>query len=264
MAIVYYPLGYEIYKRTTTTGSLVELALNVPPNAVFVFTGSSEYSGSINFNTTTASYSYTSSWAINAINGGTQLSTGSTYPITTSWAINAINGGTQLSTGSTYPITSSWATNAINGGTQLATASTYPITASYAVTSSYNITSSYALTSSIANSVSTTIPYTTLQTASANIYGITCSFADTKETLNFGVGNVTYIFTQSNVPSSGQYSQVSLFITNTITGASASLSFPTSWTFIGVVPTYISASKNAYLNLEAFGNSIVAAWGWQY
>jgi len=41
------------------------------------------------------------------------LNTGSTYPITSSWAINALNGGTKLYTGSYYPITSSWARNAV-------------------------------------------------------------------------------------------------------------------------------------------------------
>ena len=38
-----------------------------------------------------ASYANTASWAINAINGGTLLITGSTYPITSSWSENAVN-----------------------------------------------------------------------------------------------------------------------------------------------------------------------------
>ena len=61
------------------------------------------------------------------------LNTGSTYPITSSWAINALNGGTKLYTGSYYPITSSWARNAV--------------TASYAL--SYSGTSGTSGTSGI-------------------------------------------------------------------------------------------------------------------
>ena len=61
------------------------------------------------------------------------LNTGSTYPITSSWAINALNGGTTLYTGSYYPITSSWARNAV--------------TASYAL--SYSGTSGTSGTSGI-------------------------------------------------------------------------------------------------------------------
>ena len=38
-----------------------------------------------------ASYANTASWALNAINGGTTITTGSTYPITSSWAGNAIS-----------------------------------------------------------------------------------------------------------------------------------------------------------------------------
>ena len=41
------------------------------------------------------------------------LQTGSTYPITSSWALNAVNGGTKIYTGSYYPITSSWALNSV-------------------------------------------------------------------------------------------------------------------------------------------------------
>ena len=44
---------------------------------------------------------------------GCCLQTGSTYPVTSSWARNALNGGTKIYTGSYYPITSSWARNAI-------------------------------------------------------------------------------------------------------------------------------------------------------
>lgn len=42
------------------------------------------------------------------------LITGGTYTITSSWAENAVNGGTTLVTGSTYQITSSWSNNLQN------------------------------------------------------------------------------------------------------------------------------------------------------
>ena len=147
-----------------------------------------------------------------------------------------------------------------------ASAMNLAVTASWALTASVTllfISSSYAATASIASTLLPSMPYTTIQTASATVYGITCSFFDIKEYLNIGVGNVTYYFTQSNVPTSGQYSQVSLFINNIAT-TTMSLSFPASWSFIGTVPTYLTASRGAYLNLEAFGSTIVAAWGSQY
>lgn len=75
------------------------------------------------------------------------LITGSTYPITSSWALNAVNGGTKIYTGSTYPITASWSVSASYAPCScpiMQTGSTYPITASWAlnaVTASYLINS---------------------------------------------------------------------------------------------------------------------------
>lgn len=72
--------------------------------------------------TGTSSYSVTSSWAVNAINGGTQLDTGSTYPITASWAESA--SLYTVVTQSTYEVTMSWASSSFS--------SSYSETASYA------------------------------------------------------------------------------------------------------------------------------------
>jgi hypothetical protein len=129
-----------------------------------------------------------------------------------------------------------------------------------------SITASYLITGSITNaltasSVVGTQPYVTLTTSSTN--WITCSFNDFKEYISLTTALV-YNFTCSNPPASNQYAATSLFISNTITGQTASLSFPSSWTFIGLSPTYITASKNAYLNIESFGGKIVAVWGAQY
>jgi hypothetical protein len=65
------------------------------------------------------------------------------------------------------------------------------------------------------------------------------------------------------MPAANQYANVSLFINNTATNT-CSLSFPASWTFIGSVPSALTASKHAYLNLESFGGNVVAGWGVQY
>lgn len=157
------------------------------------------------------------------------------------------------------PITCSWA--------QSASVSLVYITAISASWASSSISASCASTASYAinaagSGVVTASAYTTLTTSSLN--WITCSFFDTKEYVVLNAASVTYNFTCSNLPSEGMYSNVALFISNSFLGNTASLSFPSTWTFIGIVPTYITASKNAYLNLEAFGNRVVASWGPQY
>jgi hypothetical protein len=72
------------------------------------------------------------------------------------------------------------------------------------------------------------------------------------------VGGVTYSFTSSNQPSSGQFADTSVYITNTITSNTASLSFTDSWINLnGGWPTYITASKNAMIFLRAIDTSSV-------
>ena len=64
MAVVYYPKDSVLYKRTTTIGNLEELTLDVPPNAVFLFSGSSEFSASLSVDSASwASSSVSSSYA---------------------------------------------------------------------------------------------------------------------------------------------------------------------------------------------------------
>lgn len=128
MSIIYYPLSTTVNQRTVSGSAYTELSLDVVPNIVFFFNTSSQldYASASIFPYTTsfavsASIAYsastadTSSWAVNAINGGTQLSTASTYPITSSWAERS-STSSFLPVG-TYQITSSWATNATNAGT---------------------------------------------------------------------------------------------------------------------------------------------------
>ena len=103
-----------------------------------------------------------------------------------------------------------------SGGTTLTTGSTYQITSSYAITASYI----------------TNIPYVTIFTSSA--YLITSNFNDVEEFITISIGNQTYNFTCSNLPTGNTISNLSLFIKNT-SPTSNYVSFPTNWIFIGGV-----------------------------
>lgn len=172
------------------------------------------------------------------------------YLASASWASASISA----SYAANVPDTASYALQALS-----ASWAPQPVVPEFVASASWassSISASYA--------PSTPSPIQTLTTiATSSNYGITCSFTDIKEYLSIGTGGVIYNFTCSNTPSAGQYSQVSLFIENSSTPTS-SLVFPSAWTFIGTIPSSITASKNAYLNLEAFGTSIVATWGDQY
>ena len=107
--------------------------------------------------------------------------------------------------------------------------------------------------------------YVTLTTGSVTAPNITCSFLDPKEYVTFHTGSITYTFTSSNVPASGIYATTTLYINNTNASTNtASLSFPAGWKWLGLTPTYITASKDAELNLESFGGNVVAVWAPQY
>lgn len=146
MAVIFYPLGTELYKRTTSTGSLVELVLNAPPNAVFVFTGSSEYSSSFQFDS--ASYAKTASVALNATPSVSaswaSASISSSHAITASYALNGGSEGSSTS--------ASWASSSLTASamtptmpyTTIVTSSTNWITASFLIPEQYiNITNGY-------------------------------------------------------------------------------------------------------------------------
>ncbi len=153
-----------------------------------------------------------------------------------------------------------------------ASASNLFITASWAQTASVSlvfITSSFAETASFAFSAGSSTgggsslsssALTTIATSSTNF--ITASFVNVDQIVNITIGAL-YSFTCSNVPPAGTASYVSLFVNNTAI-ATSSLSFPPSWTFIGIVPSFITASKSAVLSLKCLGGPIVAAWGQQY
>lgn len=149
--------------------------------------------------------------------------------------------------------------------------SSYAISASWApqtvittvASASWVSASVHIINSDTASCLNTnTTPYVTLSTGSTN--GITCSLSDFNEYVSITVGQA-YFFTSSNPPSTGYVSNTLVYINNTITGTTASLSFPAGWTFMGSIPTSITASKNAMLSLQSFGgNSIAAVWSTQY
>jgi len=229
----------------------------------------------------TASYAFTASFALNGGGSGTTLTTGSTYPITASWALtasafSAFSGSNllylQCSDSNTYAVT---LTN--DSGFIGLTVGQVPVTGTnnflnignvsvFITGSSYNITSSWASNASTASVMATnTLPYVTLTTSSVGSPGITCSFLDAKEYVTFNTGSVTYTFTSSNPPAANVYAETALFINNTITGGNtASLSFPAAWNFLGLKPTYITASKHVELTLESYGGNVIALWAPTY
>ncbi len=148
-------------------------------------------------------------------------------------------------------------------------ASYLDITSSWALTASVTtllISSSYADTAAFAlnaaaGGASSASAYITTFTSSTN--WITASFANSEQYVTITT-TASYNFTCSGVPAANTSSNLSLFIYNTSTTGTSSLSFPPNWIFIGLVPTYLTSSKSAILSLKALGNQIIAAWGAQY
>ena len=147
------------------------------------------------------------------------------------------------------------------------------LTASLATTASYALSSgsitnaisaSYALTASYAvngGGGAGTSFYNTLTSSSLN--WITMSFANSENYFALTNG-FNYNFTHSNLPTAPTVQGCSLLIVNTA-AATSSLSFPSSWTFMGSIPTSLTGSKNAILSLKAYGNSpIIAGFSVQY
>ena len=105
--------------------------------------------------------------------------------------------------------------------------------------------------------------YSTLNSSSRLI---NCDFNLPKSfvTLTDGMGPFVWTFTGVNVPAGNNYAATSLFVNNNVTSTTGSLVFPSGWIWLGLMPIYLAAGKSAYLNLESFGENIVAAWGTQY
>jgi hypothetical protein len=141
------------------------------------------------------------------------------------------------------------------------TASLFYGTASFVNTSSYAITASYAMNGGSGGSSGATSPYTLITTSSTQ--WITASLAIAEQYVNITSGSL-YNFTCSNIPSSGNVSNINLFIYNTANSTS-SFAFPSGWIFMGSKPTSISSSKSGILSLKGYDNgNIVAAFAAQY
>ena len=80
MAIIYYPQSSVIFQRTTTVDNFTEVALNVPPNSIFLFTGSIMYTASLDI-----AIANSASWASQSLS--------SSYVVSASYALNGGNGG---------------------------------------------------------------------------------------------------------------------------------------------------------------------------
>lgn len=143
-----------------------------------------------------------------------------------------------------------------------ASAMNLAVTASWALSASFSVIStvsaSYSSTASFAlngGGGEGAVAYMTIATSSLN--WITCSFLNGEQYITIGVSG-SYNFTCSDIPSSGQVSNAILYINNTATSTS-SLVFPATWKFIGIVPTYLTASKVAVMSLKSYGDGTVLA-----
>lgn len=152
-------------------------------------------------------------------------------------------------------ITSSWAqTASISQVLQTVISASW---SSQSLSSSYTITASYASNAGVGS----VTPYTTLTTSSTN--WITASFLVPEQYVTI-TNALSYSFTSSNLPSAGQVASTVVYIANTAT-ATSSLAFPSDWVFMGMAPTYITASKDAVLSLRNYGGTkIVAAFTPQF
>jgi len=171
------------------------------PNITGSLLGTSSFSN----NSTSASYSLTSSIALNALTSSyiniatnavsssyaatASISTSSSFASTSSYNLNSIsssysltasyasNAGSSLTTGSTYPITSSWSNNSIS--------SSYALNAGSATTAT---SANTATSSSFATTAGTATTATSTTSAS---YALTASFALNASGGGGGSGTVT-------------------------------------------------------------------------
>jgi len=115
--------GSATYSQSVIGGK-VGIGLTTPVNSLDVIgnISCSVITASLHFGT--SSYAFTSSWALNAVNGGTTLVTGSTYPITSSWSNNSVSSS-YSSTSSYIGLGSTGYVPIWNGNTLTSTSSIY-------------------------------------------------------------------------------------------------------------------------------------------
>lgn len=172
-------------------------------------------------NAETASLAYTASHALQALSA--------------SWAPQPVVPTTVAS--------ASWASSSISASYAPA-----PTSASYALSASYAPGSGPSIDTA----------YTTIESGSvsASAAWVTCSFATPEQYLTITTGN-DYWFTSSNLPTTGNIRDVTVYINNTAAQTS-SITIPSSWKNLGGTwPTYLTASKSAILSLRAYGPSTI-------
>jgi hypothetical protein len=160
-----------------------------------------------------------------------------------------------------YAVTTSLALVSVTGTASYAETASVALNAAPSISASWASSSLSASIALTASSIPSTFFYTTIATSS--LRWITASYLIPEQFVEIGV-SASYNFTCSDVPSAGQVSTVTLYISNSAPFTS-SLSFPSDWVFMGSVPTYISTSRAAVLSLKNYGGALnVAAFTVQY
>lgn len=217
MAVVYYPQDQLLYSKDTSQGNYTALVLSSTPNVVLYFGTASNPSSA------------------SALD----------LPITCSWARSA-----SLSNIYNTYTSGGWATASLSAS--FSETSSYLLNYAPTVSASYaseSMSSSYAVTASYVAGAGTLLPYT-LITASASL--VTMDFNIPEAFVHFDAAAL-YSFTASNPPPSGSTTSTTLLISHSVTTATSSLSFPSTWAFLGSTPTYITNSRVAMLTLKAYG-----------
>lgn len=183
---------------------------------------------------------------------------------TASWAINAINGGTQLITASTYPITSSWS----NNSTTASSISFIPLTATSASWASRSFSSSYSpVEPNYSASVSSDKQNTLIV---GNTYTITSSWAQNTISSSWAYSAITASY--SNYYDVTIYKESSSFASSSVSASHALLSnvaISASWasssvssSYAPVEPNYSASVSSAKQNTLITGGTYTITSSW--
>lgn len=220
MAVIYYPKNQLVFIRDqqVSSSNYESVLLNCSPNTVLYFDTSSLMQ------------------QVNAL----------LIPITASWAMTA-----SVSQIFVTSISASWATQSLTSDT-----ASFAYTASFALNANASPSASWASSSLSASYVGPVSPYQTISTSSTN--WITCSFVGSPiQQIELGRTG-SYFFTASNMPSSGQVSDIVLYISHSGTPNTSSLTWPSNWVSLGsTLPNFITATRFAVLWLHATDNGVV-------
>jgi hypothetical protein len=122
------------------------------------------------------------------------------------------------------------------------------------ISASYATTASYASNATTASYLNPTAPYTTISSGSGG--WITCSFTEPNQTIELNTVG-TYNFTSSNNASTGQVSDILLYISHSA-ATTSSVTFPSTWKNIGAGwPTFLPAQSIGILWLRCIDSNNV-------